>query len=120
MKDLNPDDREELEDRIRRGVIYMEDQLKDGMIRPILRRVKGLDYQGKLRMIQSIMGDRAWQLDVSLPEGDFDIKTCRIIPLRLEDKTEEALLVGTELPDKPFQCPVRKISQLRKVRVSLF
>ena len=98
----------------------MDDQLQDGMIRTTLRRVKGLDYQGKLRMIQSVLGDRAWQLDVSLPEGDFDIKTTRIIPLRLEDKTEEAVLLGTELPDRPFQCPVRKISQLRKIRVSLF
>lgn len=120
LKDLNPDDREELEDRIRRGVIFMDDQLRDGMIRPVLRRAKGLDYQGKLRMIQSVLGDRSWQLDISLPEGDFDIRTSRIIPLRLEDKTEEAVLVGTELPDRPFQCPVRKISQIRKVRVSLF
>ena len=120
MKDLTPDDREELKDRILRGVIFMEDQLQEGMIRTTLRKVKGLDYQGKLRMIQSVLGDRAWQLDVSLPDGDFDIKICRIIPLRLEDKKEEAQLVGTELPDKAFQCPVRKISQLRKIRVALF
>jgi len=121
MKNLSPEDRKELEDRIRRGVVFMEEQLETGMIRGGIRKVKGLDYQGKLRMIQSVMGNRAWMLEVNLPEGDFDIVTHRVIPLKLENHKEaDALLIGTEIPDKPFQCPVRKISQICKVRISLF
>jgi hypothetical protein len=121
LKDIGPEDKIEMEDRIRRGVIFMEDQLDKGMIKGGIRKVKGLDYQGKLRMIQSVLGNRAWLLEVNLPEGDFDIVTHRVIPIKLENHKEtEALLIGTELPDKPFQCPVRKISQISKVRLSLF
>ncbi|MDA3957414.1 hypothetical protein [Oceanispirochaeta sp.] len=121
MTDISAEDKPELEDRIRRGVIFMEEQLDKGMIKGGIRKVKGLDYQGKLRMIQSVMGNRAWMLEVNLPEGDFDIITHRVIPLKLENhKESEAQLIGTELPDKPFQCPVRKISQISKVRLSLF
>jgi len=121
MKNLGPDDRKEMESRIRRGVIFMEEQLDTGMIRSGIRKVKGLDYQGKLRMIQSVMGNRAWTLEVNLPEGDFDIVTHRVVPLKLENHKEmDALLIGTEIPDKPFQCPVKKISQICKVRTSLF
>jgi len=121
MKNLNPEDRKEIEDRIRRGVVFMEEQLDTGMVKGGIRKVKGLDYQGKLRMIQSVMGNRAWMLEVNLPEGDFDIVTHRIIPSKLENHKEaDALLIGTEIPDKPFQCPVRKISQICKVRISLF
>ena len=118
---LAPEDKYELEERIRRGVVFMEEQLNEAMMKGGIRKVKGLDYQGKLRMIQSVIGSRAWVLDVNLPEGDFDIVTRRVIPLKLENQKEaDALLIGTELPDKPFQCPVRKISQISKIRVSLF
>ncbi|MDC7232154.1 MAG: hypothetical protein PQJ58_02890 [Spirochaetales bacterium] len=121
LEGLAPEDRRELQERIERGVIFMEEQLNSSVMKGGIRRVKGLDYQGKLRMIQSVLGNRAWQLDVNLPEGDFDIKTYRIVPLKLENQKEaDALLIGTELPDKPFQCPVRKISQISKIRVSLF
>ena len=121
LEGLPSEDKRELDERIRRGVIFMEEQLSTTMMKGGIRKVKGLDYQGKLRMIQSVIGNRAWQLDVNLPEGDFDIKTHRIVPLKLENQKEaDALLIGTELPDKPFQCPVRKISQISKIRVSLF
>ncbi|MBF9014390.1 MULTISPECIES: hypothetical protein [unclassified Oceanispirochaeta] len=121
LEGLPSEDKRELGERIRRGVIFMEEQLSTTMMKSGIRKVKGLDYQGKLRMIQSVIGNRAWQLDINLPEGDFDIKTHRIVPLKLENQKEaDALLIGTELPDKPFQCPVRKISQISKIRVSLF
>ncbi len=121
FKSMAPEDRFELEERIRRGVVFMEEQLDEGMMKGGIRKVKGLDYQGKLRMIQSVIGNRAWVLDINLPEGDFDIVTHRVVPLKLENQKEaDALLIGTELPDKPFQCPVRKISQISKIRVSLF
>ncbi len=120
MTEVDGEIRKEMEDRIRRGVIFMEEQLQKDMIRSGLRKVKGLDYQGKLRIIQSVLGNRSWILEISLPQGDFDVKSHRIIPLKLEHQEKEDLLKGLELPETPVCIPVRKISLIRKIRVSLF
>lgn len=118
---FSDDEKDDLLGRIDRGIIYQESQIKPGIVRSELTIVKGLDYQGKLRMIQSVLGNRAYQLEVTLPTDDYDLITHRLIPRSLEqEKDTQAMLTGTELPDKPFQCPVRKISRIRKIRSSLF
>ncbi|OQY31913.1 MAG: hypothetical protein B6241_12815 [Spirochaetaceae bacterium 4572_59] len=120
-KTFSEDEKDDLLGRIDRGVIYQESQIKPGIIRSELTIVKGLDYQGKLRMIQSVLGNRAYQLEVTLPTDDYDLITHRIIPRSMEqEKDTQTMLTGTELPDKPFSCPVRKISRIRKIRSSLF
>ncbi len=119
---LSDDEKEEFISRIERGILYRKDQIRPGVIRKELSVVKGLDYQGKLRMIKAVLGNRSYQLEITLPTDDFDLITHRIIPRSLEQgkESQEDLLTGTELPDKPFSCPVRKISKIRKIRTSLF
>ncbi len=121
-KSLSDEEKEELLSRIERGVLYREDQIQPAAVRKELTTVKGLDYQGKLRMIKAVMGNRAYQLDVTLPTEDYDLITHRIIPRSLEQgkDNQDDILFGTELPDKSFSCPVRKISKVRKIRTSLF
>ena len=120
-KGFSVEEKEEMKERISRGVVYTEDQIRPGIIRREITTVKGLDYQGKLRMIQSVLGNRAYQLEITLPTDDYDLITHRIIPRSLEqEKESQPILTGTEVPDKPFQCPVRKISRIRKIRSSLF
>ncbi len=119
--EFSDEEKEEMRGRISRGVVYAKDQIRPGMIRREITTVKGLDYQGKLRMIQSVLGNRAYQLEITLPTDDYDLIIHRIIPRSLEqEKESQAMLTGTEVPDKPFQCPVRKISRIRKIRSSLF
>ena len=122
-KTLSEEEKEELLSRIDRGILYREDQIQSAALRKELTTVKGLDYQGKLRMIKAVLGNRAYQLEVTLPTDDYDLITYRIIPGSLEQQgkdSQEDILTGTELPDKPFSCPVRKISKIRKIRTSLF
>jgi len=120
-KTLSAEEKEELADRIRRRILFLEEQIRPGIVRREINMVKGLDYQGKLRMIQSVMGNRSYLLEATLPTEDLDLVVHRIQPHALQNHTGgDAILAGTELPGKPFQCPVRKISLLRKIRTSLF
>ena len=121
-KTLTNEEKEEFLDRIDRGVLYRKDQIQSAAVRKGLTTVKGLDYQGKLRMIKAVIGNRAYQLDVTLPTEDYDLITYRIIPRSLEQgkDNQDDILTGTELPDRTFSCPVRKISKVRKIRTSLF
>ena len=118
---FSEEEKEDLLSRIDRGIIYREDQIRPGMIRRELTLVKGLDYQGKLRMIKAVMGSRAYQLDITLPTDDFDLITHRILPRALEQEQEsQDILTGIGENGMPFRCPVRKISRIRKIRTSLF
>ena len=120
-QDLTPDQREELTNRIRRRVILSPAQLKAGVIRAEKMEAKGLDYAGKVRIIEQAVRGGGSYLEIIERTSDGSPKRRLVEPSEIKKHGTELLLVGEELPDRiPIELPVSKLRLVRRLRRTLF
>ena len=119
MKITKPD-REELKARINRGVILTEAQLDSSAIKHRKLEAKGLDYPGKISIVKQALADGS-VLEVSRTDPETGTNTAAGVPLALEKKETENILVLKQLDDEEIvRIPLGKISLLRMIRHSIF
>lgn len=119
-KSIKGEEKTELEARIARKLIIHESQLNRGIIRPEITEAKGMNFQGKIRLVEAALQNSSDRLEVSYFTGGENV-TILLKPLELAKNEHERILRGTILPDEePFSIKLGKISKLRKIRSSLF
>lgn len=121
--DIPEAEKEELEERIRKKIILKPVQLKEGIVEKDIREAKGLDYNGKIRLIEASLSSGKEYLEISWFTPDDDLQTDRIIPRHLAKEGENLILSGPYLEDpggSSFRIRVRKISNLKRKKISFF
>ena len=115
------EERRELADRIERRLVLTERQIAQSDPRPDRLEAGGLDYLGKVRVIERSLravGDRLEVL-YRLP-GEEPVRAL-LRPVRL-DKNEKGLILEAEdlVTGSPARVPLGAVSTVRRVRASLF
>ena len=116
-------EKEELEERIRKKVIILPSQLKPGIAQREMREARGLDYNGKIRLIDTSVSSGHEYLEISWFTPEDELKTDNIIPRHLAKEENDLILSGPLLSDPggtAFRIRVRKISYLKRKKLSFF
>lgn len=107
-------------ERLDRRVILVPDQIRKGAWRFEVMSAKGLDYRGKIRLVEAALAGRDERLAVTVASG-MDIETVLVLPEKLEKEGDDHVLVGMTLPDEQsVRYKVRKIGFLKRIKASLF
>ncbi|MFW5727035.1 MAG: hypothetical protein ACOCW5_00455 [Spirochaetia bacterium] len=114
-------DKKELEAQIEKKLFLFPSQLHNSQISPSLNEARGMNYSGKVRIIQQSLQSE-WDL-LELVERTSSGKPQRhlIRPKELQKSGNELLLIGEKLPDNSeLQVWVQKIGYIKKWKSSLF
>jgi hypothetical protein len=115
------EERRELADRIERRLVLTERQIAQSDPRPERLEAGGLDYLGKVRVIERSLRAAGDRLEVlyRLP-GEEPIRAL-LRPVRL-DKNEKGLILEAEdlVTGGPARVPLGAVSTVRRLRASLF
>ncbi len=114
-------DRKELEAQIEKKLFLFPSQLHNSQINPTVNEARGMNYSGKVRIIQQSLQSK-WDL-LELVERTSSGKPLRhlIRPKELQKSGNELLLIGEKLPDNSeLQVWVQKIGYIKKWKSSLF
>jgi len=108
--------RKVLADRVKRKLIFSEDQIVNSTVRYEMTEAKGLDYAGKIHLCQYVIEHGNSFLELSICKG----KRIIMKPELLKKSDADILLVGEEIPDgRHLQVELRRVWLVRKVCMSL-
>ncbi|MBN2657678.1 MAG: helicase-associated domain-containing protein [Spirochaetales bacterium] len=117
---IKGDEKKELDARIRRKLIFHPSQINKGIVRPEITEARGMNYQGKVRLVESALQNSSDRLELTYFSGG-DSRTILVQPLELKKEENDKILEGRILPDEEtITLRVSKISKIRKIRSSLF
>ncbi len=117
---LSKEANEAMEERLELRLILMPEQIRKGAYRFDVLSAKGLDYRGKLRLVEAALQGRDERLAVTIAVGN-SIETVLVYPERVEKEGDDHIIVGFTLPDEePIRYKVRKIGFLKRMKTSLF
>ncbi|MBB6481592.1 hypothetical protein [Spirochaeta isovalerica] len=117
---IKGDEKKELEARIRRKLIFHPNQINKGIVRPEITEARGMNFQGKVRLVESALQNSSDRLELTYFSGG-DARSILVQPLELKKEENDRILEGRILPDEePIVLRVSKISKIRKIRSSLF
>jgi hypothetical protein len=113
---------EELQARIKRRVILFPEQLDTGLITEYGKsEAKGLDFMGKVRLIEQTMQTGREILEVIERTSFGEPRRYFISPVQLDKSGKELVLLGKTLPEKrELRLEVRKLSLVRRLKSALF
>lgn len=126
--ELPADKHEELAQRIRRRLIIQPAQINPHVTRGERTEAKGLDYVGKVRLIEQVLKRRSGPqaspgdyLEIIQRTSKGAPERLLIRPRELGKAGNQLVLVGVSIPDdREVRIPVSKIGIVRKLRGSLF
>jgi hypothetical protein len=117
---LSPEEREAFKERLERRLIMVPEQIRKGCWRYEVMSVKGLDYRGKLRLVEAAMAGREERLELTLAAGN-SVETIIVLPEKIEKDGDEQVLVAIVLPEETeMRFRIRKIGFMRRIKASLF
>ncbi len=117
---IQGDEKKEITARIKRRLIILESQINRGIIRPEITEAKGMNFQGKVRLIESALLNKSDRLELNHYTTD-GIQSILVQPQELLKEDKERTLIGKILPDgENINIKVSKISRVKKIRSSLF
>jgi len=117
---LSHEEQEAFRERLERRIIIVPEQIRKGSWRYEVMSAKGLDYRGKLRLVEAAMSGRDERLAVTLAVGS-SIETVMVLPKKLEKEGDDHILVGLSLPEEEeIRYKIRKIGFLKRIKSSLF
>lgn len=111
----------ELSARIKKKLILFPGQITNATPRSEKSEAKGLDYIGKVRLIEQAMksGNDLLEIIERSPKGST--RRLLVKPSELRRSGDDLLLFGSELPaEAPAEVRVRKIVMVRKLKSSLY
>jgi hypothetical protein len=115
---LSGEQREELMSRIENKLILLPDQLKPGALRAERTEARGLDYAGKVRIIERAIRDGNF---LELVERSAEGLRRRLVePRELEKHGRDLILSADQLPERQqIEVAVRKLGLVRSIRAGL-
>jgi hypothetical protein len=116
-----PADVKELSERIERRLILTPEQLVSAEARPERIEASGLDYLGKVHIVERALRTSGDRLEVLYRLPGEDPVRALLRPVRLE-KTEKGLVLEAENlgTGGPARVPLGAVSSVRRMRASLF
>jgi hypothetical protein len=117
---MNSEQRQEIAARIDRKLILTTEQIRPGSLRAEKSEARGLDYVGKVRIIEHAIRSGNSVLEVVERSEDGSPIRRLLEPGELQKETDELYLEGQELPDRnPVRLRVRKLGLVRRIRGGL-
>ena len=117
---LSDSERREFIRRLERRTILSPQQIRRGAWRDETAEARGLDYPGKLRLIEAALDSRNQYIQITAAAGS-DMTDRILLPLGIRRSEGEHILTGFTIPDEtPFEYKVRKIGFMKRFRISLF
>jgi hypothetical protein len=120
---LSKSERDELSARIDRRLVLSEAQLEGSSIKYEKLEARGLDFAGKAAVARQAIASGSL-VEVSWPEPGGGTRRTTGIPLSLEKKGGESLLVlkpqAGEAGEKELSVLLAKISLIRRIKQSIF
>ena len=117
---LSSEQREELATRVRQKLIVSADQVQAGSVKTEKIEARGLDYVGKVRIIEQAVRGGSSLLEIIERTGDGAPRRRLVEPTEMQKHDGELILTGEELPDRsPVELLVRKLGLVRRVRTGL-
>lgn len=117
---LSSEQREELTARVRRKLIVSADQIVAGALRTEKTEARGLDYVGKVRVIEHAIRTGTSFLEIIERTDDGSPRRRLVEPHSLAKQGDELLLSGEELPERnAVELRVRKLGLVRRLRAGL-
>lgn len=117
---LSAEQREELATRVRQKLIVSADQVQAGSVKTEKIEARGLDYVGKVRIIEQAVRNGSSLLEIIERTEDGAPRRRLVEPTEMQKHDGELVLVGEELPDREsVELLVRKLGLVRRVRTGL-
>jgi len=111
----------ELSARIKKKLILFPDQIAQVPPRQEKSEAKGLDYLGKVRLIEQALKAGTELLEIIERSPAGSTRRLLVKPTELRRTGDDLLLLGGELPrEQQVQIKVRKIVLVRKLKSSLY
>ena len=118
---LPDDQRKELKARIQRKIILFPEQITAGQVVHEKIEARGLDYSGKVRLIDEALASGHDLLELEFRGADGDKTSFLIKPTTLEKEGTNRILHGTRFPEgNDGTYKVRKLTAVRKLHISLY
>lgn len=118
---LNADEHNGFKIRISKKLILFPEQIQKGNIRTEKTEAYGMDYIGKVRLIERAIDSENELLEVTFGSPIEKISTYLVKPVNLDKSMEDLLLNAISLPEEDkIQLVVRKMSKVKRLKSSLF
>jgi hypothetical protein len=118
---LSSHEQEGFKVRIDKKLILHPDQIQKGNIRNEKTEASGMDYIGKVRLIERALESKNELLEVTFGNPIEKLTTYLVKPVDFDKSQEDLLLNAISLPDeKNIQLIVRKMSKVKRLKSSLF
>jgi len=107
--------------RIDKKLILYPEQIQHGNIRTEKTEASGMDYSGKIRLIERAIQSKSELLEISFGNPIEKIITYLVKPDNLDKSKEDLILNAITLPEEnKIQLIVRKMSKVKRLKSSLF
>jgi hypothetical protein len=117
---LSSEQKQEISARIDRKLILAPEQIRGGSLRQEKNEARGIDYGGKVRIIEQAVRSGTSFLEVVERTEDGSPLKHLIEPHGLEKENDELYLAGLLLPDRTdIRLRVRKLGLVRRIRGGL-
>jgi len=119
-REFGPEQHQEIALRIRHKLVFSTAQMHAGLSRRERTEAKGLDYLGKVRLIEQALQSKGSYLEVVERAADGEPHRRLVRPDSLEKSGTNLILFGRILPEgEQVQILVHKIGLVRKLRGTL-
>lgn len=114
------EEKEDLKNRLLRGIIINESQIQCGISQNDFKEARGINYHGKLRLIEYSLKNPGDRLEVSFAR-DGSAHKALIFPVKILKEGDKKFLFGKSLPEETdFTLDISKISLIRRLQTTLF
>lgn len=118
---LSTDEKNGFKVRIAKKLILYPDQIQQGNIRNEKTEASGMDYIGKVRLIERAIDSKNELLEVTFGSPIEKLSTYLVKPVDLDKSQSDLLLNAITLPkENKTQLIVRKMSKVKRLKSSLF
>lgn len=118
---LNSDERNGFKIRIEKKLILFPDQIQKGNIRTEKTEASGMDYIGKIRLIERSIESKSELVEVTFGSPIEKLSTYLVKPINLDKSKQDLILNAISLPEeKKVELIVRKMSKVKRLKSSLF
>ncbi len=107
--------------RIDKKLILYPEQIQHGNIKTEKTEASGMDYTGKIRLIERAIQSKSELLEISFGNPIEKIITYLVKPDNIDKTNEDLILNAITLPEEnSIQLIVRKMSKVKRLKSSLF
>ncbi len=118
---LNPDEKKGFRVRIEKKLILYPDQIQRGNIKTEKTEVSGMDYIGKVRLIERALDSKNELLEITFGNPIEKLTTYLVKPIGFDKSKEDLILNTITLPEeKEIRFKIRKMSKIKRLKSSLF